>query len=158
MKVNRTLVQSLLGLILAIGALAFSINAQPRQPQGKGHADKVIATRTIVGTVVGFEAGDYLHVVVKDSSGKERSFYVPDNLSMEYFLAENKGQPVALTYQVVDTYIPEAGGTERIEAVKSARAGKLTIAAWWKQVRAKNTVAQLKKKYEKLIEEYTIHR
>jgi hypothetical protein len=95
---------------------------------------------------VGFESGDYLHLVVKDTSGKEHTFFVPDTLSVKYFLAEHKGQSIQLTYQIVDSYIPEAAGIERIEAVKSAKFGALTVTAWWKQISAKNTLAQLKRK------------
>ena len=72
-------------------------------------ADRVIATKVIEGTVVRFERGDYLWVVVKDSAGKERYFDMPDQRSAQYFLAEQKGKPLVITDRIVNRYIPEAG-------------------------------------------------
>jgi len=60
----------------------------------------VIATKVIKGTVDRFEQGDYLWVVVKDSAGKEIEFDMPDQPSVQYFLAEHKGKPLVITSQV----------------------------------------------------------
>jgi hypothetical protein len=123
--------------------------------QGR-HADRVVSTKVIKGTVVRFERGDYLWLVVKDSAGKETSFSPPDQQSMLYFLVEHKGKPLVITDQIVSRYIPENSGRMKIDTVKSVRYGQLTVADWWKQVRAKSTMAQLKEKYDKLIEGYTV--
>ena len=45
----------------------------------------------------------------------------------------------------------------KIDTVKAMRYGKLTSTAWWKEVRAKSSVAELKKKYDNLIDEYTVN-
>jgi hypothetical protein len=75
---------------------------------------------------------------------------------MEYFLVLHKNEPLALTYQIVDTYIPEAGGMERIKRLISAKAGNLTYAVWWKNIRTKFTMEQLREKYDPLVRESTI--
>jgi hypothetical protein len=120
------------------------------------HADRVVSTKVIKGSVVRFDRGDYLWLVVKDSAGKEISFSPPDQQSMLYFLVEHKGKPLVITDQIVSRYIPENSGRMKIDTVKSVRYGQLTVADWWKQVKAKGTLAQLKEKYEKLMEEYTV--
>lgn len=82
---------------------------------------------------------------------------MPDQQSAQYFLAEHKGKVLTITDQKVSRYIPEAGGRQKIDTIKAISYGKLTVAAWWKQVRAGSTVAQLREKYDKLIEESTVH-
>jgi hypothetical protein len=62
-----------------------------------------------------------------------------------------------ITDQVVSRYVPENGGRMKIDTVKAMRYGKLTSTAWWKEVRAKSSVAELKKKYDNLIDEYTVN-
>lgn len=118
--------------------------------------DKVIATRSATGTLKGFEVGDYVHAVIKLANGKENSYFIGAQ-GLDYFLALHKNQPLVLTYQIVDSYIPEAGGTERIERLSGARAGKLTYAAWWKKMRAKHSVAQLDKMYGKAVEDLKLN-
>ncbi len=118
--------------------------------------DKVIATRSANATLKGFEVGDYVHAVFNLANGKENSFFIgPPGL--DYFLALHKDESMVLTYQVVDSYIPEAGGTQRIERLTGARAGKLTYAAWWKKMRAKHSVAQLDKMYGKEVEKLRLN-
>lgn len=75
---------------------------------------------------------------------------------MEYFLALHKGEPLQLTYQVVDAHIPEAGGTQRIEQLSAVTTGSLTYASWWSGIRRKFSMAQLMKKYDPLVQKYTI--
>ena len=141
-------------LICAITALAFTASVRGYS-QGKRPPDKVIATKSIKGKLVGFESGDYLHAVIQKSDGKKQGFFIrPPGL--EYFLVLHKGEPLELTYQVVDSYIPEAGGVERIERLTAAKAGALTYAAWWASTKKKFTMAQLEKKYGKLVEKSTI--
>ena len=82
---------------------------------------------------------------------------MPDQQSAQYFLAEHKGKPLVITDQIVSRYIPEAGGRQKIDTMKAIRYRKLTLAAWWKPVRATSTMAQLREKYDKLIEESTVH-
>jgi hypothetical protein len=118
--------------------------------------DKVIGTRSATGTLKGFEVGDYTHAVINLANGKENSYFIgPPGL--DYFLALHKGETLVLTYQIVDSYIPEAGGTQRIERLSGARAGKTTYAAWWKQMRAKHSVNQLDKMYGKAVEKLRLN-
>jgi hypothetical protein len=118
--------------------------------------DRVIATRTARGTLKGFEVGDYVHAVIKLQNGKEESFFIGGN-GVDYFLALHKDEPLVITYQVVDSYIPEAGGRQRIERISGVRAGGETSAAWWRKARAKNSVSQLEKKYGGLVEQLRLN-
>lgn len=123
--------------------------------QGKRRPDKVKETKTIQGSFVSFESGDYLHATIKKSNGEETSFFLMKH-GLEYFLVLHKGEPLTLTYQIVDTYIPEAGGMETIERLISAKHGDLTYEAWWTAAKAKSTEAQLQKKYDPLVQKATI--
>jgi hypothetical protein len=118
--------------------------------------DRVIATKTARGTLKGFEVGDYTHAVINLQNGKEESYYI-GGTGVDYFLALHKGEPLVITYQVVDSYIPEAGGKMRIERISAARAGKETSAGWWKKTRAKYSVSQIEKKYGGLVEKYRLN-
>lgn len=118
--------------------------------------DKVIATKIIKGKLKGFEVGDYTHAVITLDNGKEESFFI-GTFGLDYFLAQHKDEPLVLTYQIVDSYIPEAGGVQRIDRLSSARAGTLTSAAWWKKMKAKHTVAQLEKMYADSVEKLRLN-
>lgn len=118
--------------------------------------DRVIATRSVTGKLKGFEVGDYTHAVINLANGRENSYFIgPPGL--DYFLALHKDEQMVLTYQIVDSYIPEAGGRQRIERLSGARAGRLTYAAWWRQMRAKHSLAQLDRMYGKAVEQLRLN-
>jgi hypothetical protein len=52
---------------------------------------------------------------------------------MVEFLEKYKGRQIGITYQITDTYIPEARGVQRIEVIKDAQAGNQSFSAWKKQ-------------------------
>lgn len=124
------------------------IFAQKNQP------DEIKAVKTITGKFIGFEVGDYYHADIKRSNGKTESYWLGGR-GLEYFLAANRNKTMTFTYEVVDTYIHENGGRMVIERLKSARIGNLTFEKWWKDLRKKYTVEQIRKKYEPLVEKYT---
>ena len=130
-------------------------NAASAFGQGSRRPDKVRETRTIQGRLVGFEFGDYLHVTIRKANDQKVSFFLMKP-GLQYFLALHKSEPLTLTYQIVDTYIPEAGGMEKIERLISAKAGNLTYPVWWKAVRAKSSMAQLENKYDPLVQKSTL--
>lgn len=146
-------------LLLSVGIAAASNGGETRRANAlpaQQHRDKVISTRTVIGTLKGFEVGDYVHAVINLQNGKEESYFI-GSPGLDYFLALHKGEPMTLTYQVVDSYIEEAGGVQRIERLSGARTGKLTSAAWWKSMRAKSSFDQLDKKYGSLVEKYRLN-
>lgn len=121
----------------------------------KRHPDRIKETKLIKGSFFGFDVGDYLHAMIKKLNGETISVFLVKP-GMEYFLALHKNQPLELTYQVVDTYIPEAGGMETIKRLISAKAGNLTYAVWWTDMRNRFTMAQLREKYDALVQKSTI--
>ena len=142
---------SVLGLTLLPLCFLQGINAQDRQPP-----DKVKATRTLRGSFVGFEMGDYMHAEIRKSNRKRVSFFMGQPESLRYFLAANKGKSLLLTYQVVDSYIPEAGGVETIERLVAARSGTESDADWWKRLRKTSSLETLRKRYDTLVDKATI--
>jgi hypothetical protein len=158
-------VQSLKLKILPLFLLLFvTASAAPvvNNASGNGSAspaqkrDRVIATRTARGTLKGFEVGDYTHAVIKLENGKEESYFI-GGVGVDYFLALHKDEPLVITYQIVDSYIPEAGGRQRIERISGVRAGRETSAAWWRKARARNSVEQLDKKYGAMVEKLRLN-
>jgi uncharacterized protein YjiS (DUF1127 family) len=137
-------------LLLALGiSVVGAVAAQQKKP------DRIKATKTIKAKFVGFEAGDYLHAIVQRADGERVSFFV-QKPGLEYFLALKKDDTLDLTYQVVDTFIPEAGARQTIERLIAAKAGPQTYASWWKSMRARFTLAQLDAKYHALVDAATI--
>jgi hypothetical protein len=104
---------------------------------GQKHPDKVLKTLRLKGSFSKFEVGDYTHVVIKKNDGKETSFWLGSNGEvLMKFLVAHKGKPLSLTYQVVKSYIPEAGGYQTIERLIDARSDGETAAQWWRRIKA----------------------
>lgn len=118
--------------------------------------DKIKATKTITGTFKGFEMGDYIHAVITKDNGKEVSFFLPQNESVQYFLAAHKGDSLTLTYHVMSSYIEEAGGMQTIDRLATVKSGTETDASWWKKQRAGSSVSKLRKKYDAMVEKSTL--
>src|SRR5437588_509861 len=100
------------------------------------HKDRVISTHHIQGKLVGFEMGDYLHADFRTTAGKKRSFFMGPN-HLHYFLAVNNTNTFDLTYVLVDSWIEEAGGYQRITRLTDAHAGALTFRGWYASERKK---------------------
>jgi hypothetical protein len=127
------------------------VEAEPLAPAEQA-SETIRETRTLTGTFLGFEAGDYLHAVIHQGDGETVSFFL--DRGMEIFLVDHKNEPLELTYQVVDTNIPEAGGITTIERLSAIRAGDQTFADWWKT--AEPSFAKLLDEYQPRIEEATL--
>lgn len=153
MQTVKSKTLTLFFLLLIITGVAHSnAAAHPPFSSTAQKGDRVIATKTLTGKLKGFEVGDYVHAVIKLPNGKEKSFFI-NGMGVDYFLALHKDEAMVITYQIVDSYIEEAGGRMRIERITSVKlGGGLTSSAWWKQVRAKNSTAGLEKKYGGLVE------
>jgi hypothetical protein len=136
-------------LCLSLFVFSFQTFAQKNKKP-----EKVKAVKTISGKFINFEMGDYVHANIKKTGGKIKSFTI-GNYGLDYFLVEYKSKPMSFTYEIVDAYIPEAGGNMTIERLKSAKFGTLTFESWIKQLEKKYTYEQIEKKYEALVDKYT---
>lgn len=83
--------------------------------------DKVLFQSSFPGTIVGVESADYVHLLVKDSAGKTRFFFIGSADGLLKQIVDDpgafKGRKVKVTWQKVTTHIPEAGGDMTIERV-----------------------------------------
>jgi len=68
----------------------------------------------------------------------------------------NNGKLLELTVQKVETYIPEAGGYEKVERLLLVKCGTQTSDQWWKQQLQYSTEEKLMDKYDKMMDDYTI--
>lgn len=121
-------------------------------PAEQPSSETVRETKGLTGEFIGFEAGDYLHAVIRQPDGTTASFFL--ERGMELFLVDHRNQPLELTYQVVDTEIPEAGGITTIERLHAIRAGDQTFADWWKT--AEPNFGKLLDEYQPRIEKATL--
>jgi len=115
---------SILGLALILFLL-------PTMPFAQEPQDKVIATKSIIASYVGAEIGDYNHAIFRTSDGKEVDFWCSGE--MVEFLNKYKGKKIDITYQITDTYIPEARGVQRIEVIKDAKVDNQSFSTWKKK-------------------------
>lgn len=136
-------------LCLSLFVFSFQTFAQKNK-----NPEKVKAVKTIGGKFVNFEMGDYVHANIKKTDGKIKSFTI-GNYGLDYFLAEYKDKPMSFTYEIVDAYVPEAGGNMTFERLKSAKVGALPFESWIKQLKKKYTFEQIEKKYEALVNKYS---
>lgn len=133
-------------------APAATSETEPSPGPAEQTPETIRETKTLTGEFIGFEAGDYLHAVIRQPDGKTTSFFL--DRGMEIFLVDHKNQPLELTYQVIDTYVPEAGGVMTIERLSAIRAGDQTFADWWKT--AEPRFGKLLDEYQPRIEEATL--
>lgn len=113
--------------------------------------EKVKATKTITGKFVGFESGDYLHAVIKDSKGEEVDFFI-GGLGLDFFLATHANKTGTFTYQEVEVYMEEAGGRITIARLSKAKVGMETASGWWAAQRKKMSVDAINKKYQPAVD------
>lgn len=114
--------------ILGLFSILFLLPAMPwaQEPQ-----DKVIATKSVTASYVGAEIGDYNHAIFRTGDGKEIDFWCSGE--MVEFLNKYKGKKIDITYEVTDTYIPEARRVQRIEVIKDAKVENQSFSAWKKK-------------------------
>ena len=129
-----------------------SAQAEPSPDPSAPAPETIRETKSLTGEFIGFEAGDYLHAVIRQADGNTSSFFL--ERGMELFLVDHRNQPLELTYQVVDTDIPEAGGITTIERLSAIRAGDQTFADWWKT--AEPSFGKLLDEYQPRIEQATL--
>lgn len=141
----------LLLMAFALVLVSTVLTSQQTFAQCGGPPDKIKATKTVTGSFKGFETGDYVHAVIVKANGKESSYFLGHNESLQYFLVTHKGQPLTITYQVVSSYIEEAGGMQTIDRISVVKAGALTDAAWWRQERKGKSVTKLRAKYDDMV-------
>ena len=138
-------------ILAASGSEAHKGKAPRRTPAA--HLPRPIAT--VKGTFIGFEVGDYMHAVIKDSRGRRRSFYL-NKPGMEYFLSMHRSHAVVCFYETVKAVIPEAGGPIKIERLTDVEADRHLYSAWWKDMRAKAKSENLEERFGSLVKAATI--
>lgn len=119
------------------------------------NSDKVRPVKTVKGKLIGFRNGDCVHAIIKKENGKTISLFIWKP-GIEYFLALHESEQLELTYEMINVAIPAQGVIITINHLTSAKAGALTYEDWWKDVHAKYSLGRLNRKYQGLIEKYTL--
>ena len=133
-----------------------SLHLAGQQPEKARVKDRVKSVKTVTGTLVGFEIGDYQHVTIRTLNGKRLSFFIAKP-GLDYFLAVNKSQRAILTYQVVDSFVPENGGVMTLERLVSAKVGNQSFEEWWQQLNRKYSADEIEKRYGPLVRKYQLN-
>lgn len=82
----------------------------------------VWAEPVLTGIVKNVEVGDYYHILIQDSKGKEHSLFLGNHKSFDPIVAKPaayKGKKVRVHWRTVEKNIPEAGGKMKIEEATS---------------------------------------
>ncbi|MFN8610615.1 MAG: hypothetical protein U0931_23950 [Vulcanimicrobiota bacterium] len=80
------------------------------------------ADSVLTGVISKVESGDYFHLTIKDSRGKEHSFFMGRDKSFDPLVAKPeawKGKKARVHWRTVEKNIPEAGGKMKIEEATS---------------------------------------
>ncbi len=115
----------------------------------------VYDSTTVVGIMLGYEVGDYIHPVIRDESGDVRSFWSTDPL-MDYFLTLHVGERVILEIEEADSYIPESGGMMRIFRVIGAGTDAMSFIVWRDSLEAQGDPDELLGDYHMAPYDYLI--
>jgi hypothetical protein len=144
--------------LAALGtALAFASHTAaqtaPDKPFREPPPDRAIRTGTVSGKLLAFQWGDYLHLAVRTRSGEEKWFFV-DHHCLTYFLPLHHHKTIALHYRVLDRYVPEAAGMQRMEAAFDASVDGQKCTDWMRGQRATKSHAQIDEEFEPLFKKY----
>jgi hypothetical protein len=135
-------------LVAVIALAAMWIAVAEKRP----NPDKKLASRQVTGHVVGYQVGDYAHVIIRSKLGKEYSFFVDDDIC---FLASNLEEILAVEYDEIERFFSEGGGyfpANVIQSLATQAGGK----RWVRSVDAKSTAAELNKCEKKLRDAFEI--
>lgn len=72
----------------------------------------------LVGQFIDLEFGDYAHVQIRDNKGKDSSFFLGNDPSLEKFVTDTdkyRGKRVRVHWHTITKDIPQAGGPMEIE-------------------------------------------
>lgn len=110
-----------------LGLLALAIPAAiSAQPDGR-----VLRTRIVTGTFLGWERGDYLWARLQ--VGGRRLSAMPGDDPIGPFLEARRARPLRLWIATVRVTLPEAGEVE-IERIVRARDDSVTADQWWRRL------------------------
>jgi hypothetical protein len=118
---------------------------------GVAQQERVIRKSEFQGRLVSLQWGDYLHANFVDKTKRKKSFFIFVQ-GLDYFLAANQGKSVKVIYEVVDSFIPEAGSVHRIERIVDVEAGAERYLAWWPSTMKKMSQTDIEKKFGPLVE------
>jgi hypothetical protein len=90
--------------------------------------DKIVASHKVIGTLTEFRWGDYFYAIVKTDAG-DITFFMEGN-DADCFLALNKAVKLAIQYDVVKRYLPQASGYHEIALIRSIGNGRIDLATW----------------------------
>lgn len=112
--------------------------------------DKLLASRTFVGTLQGFRWGDFLHAELVDAAGKPNSLFVNDVEAC--FMAQHAREPLTIQYNEVSRYFEQGGGYFPANDIVQITAKGADFKSWKKNFNAKRDFDRC----ETLIEKHTL--
>jgi hypothetical protein len=136
--------------VLLLGACkldkASSILSVERSPKpltisatSEAHPDRLIASKKLTGYFRQFIRGDYLYAKIKTETGADISFLIEQN--EHCFLAEHQKTRLVIKYDVVDRYIPQAGGKYYpINLIRAIKTNQTNLATWQRSLTTEQLV------------------
>jgi hypothetical protein len=112
-----------------------------------GFPDKIVESRTIVGSFTNFIWGDYFYAVIDTSRGK---MYFSVDRDEDCFLAYHQKVKLKIRYDRLQRYVPEAGNYQPFDIVRNIQTNRTNLVRWRRSISA----AKLKQ-CDRLIEQAT---
>lgn len=142
---------------VVLGLAMVATSGYEQRPPGGQDPTRVVSTHRLAGRFLGVCTGDYRHVGLQPKTGKARWFFVLDRApGIDYFLAAHQGEWVNGSYEVIDTFIPEAGGRQIMEVLVDAKVGTASYRDWRAVVRPPFPPGEKLRKYEALVTKATV--
>jgi hypothetical protein len=95
--------------------------------ESSANQDKFIASKKMQGRVTKILWGDYLYAHVMGEAG-EVQFLI--NGDEDCFLRKHRGELLAIDYDVVDRYTPQASGYRDVNIIRNASTAQTSLKAW----------------------------
>lgn len=99
---------------------------------GQAEAERVLRTRVVTATFLGWERGDYLWARL-DVRGRGRISAMPGDDPIGPFLEARRARPLRVWLARVRVTLPEAGTVE-IERIVRARDSRINADSWWSRL------------------------
>ncbi|HEY3779780.1 MAG TPA: hypothetical protein VGL56_01760 [Fimbriimonadaceae bacterium] len=140
-------------LLSTIAASLLLLSPQHKLSQSKG-PDIVKSTHWVLGKVVGFEVGDFEHVII-ETKGKHKDSYFVGTLLLDDYMAFYANRIGRFKVRSVDTYIEQAGGRQLVDQVSDAIVGRVSFNLWSKSLEVHHTKEQIDAKFRPLVDKLT---
>jgi hypothetical protein len=93
--------------------------------------DRIIATKTVIGYFTNFVWGDYFYAVIETNRGRMTFLVDKDE---DCFLVDRQHVKLKIRYDLLQRYIPQAGGYQSIDVIRNIQTDRTDLIRWRKSM------------------------